>query len=623
MKETSRKSPVRITTGFSREILFFVSFYLFLWLVIDSRFIYYGNGIISDCPVFFSGWTFFRETAFQPGGFVIYISGFLSEFLYYAWTGALVITALALCLYETTKAIINKTGARRFQGLAYVLPILVLILYSRYTHHITLIMAVLAALVFTYLYLDFRFAGKAKSFLLFLFMSIVLYMLAAAAYFVFAALCVIYELFFGRRWLMCALYLLSAAAIAYSEGVIFFNVSIIEAFSDLLAFSWKIVIRRNPRWEETLVLLYILCFFVPAVAILLGILRVFIKKEVFFTGRPSKSILKRFLATAFLFLLAGGAVFYSYDGETRGFLAVNYYAWHSEWDKLLKASRSCWSDFYVMHAVNRALYHTGRLATDMFAFPQHPGAMSFEEEVRAPSFKWKRFDTHMEFGALNLAEMDLTRCLELNGRRPMILQDLALIKMAKGDLDSARVYLGALSQTIFYSGWAKRYLAQLESDPNFVGDERIRYLRQNMLKKDPVVFESYHYDEMLEGLLEANKHNRMAFEYLMAWYLLNGQVDKIASNIGRLNDFNYMRIPRLYEEALLLYKGGGKTEVDLQGWEISAESAKRFNDFIEIYNRYSYDKYRAAKELWGSYGYSFLFYRFFSNYRQKKPNEQI
>jgi hypothetical protein len=597
----------------NRDVVFFVSFYLYMWLVVDSRLIYYGNGVVIDCPVFFRGWTFFRETVFRPGGLVVYISGFLSEFLYYSWTGALVVTALAWGLYITTKALIDKTGARRFIGLGYVSPILMLILYSRYTHFIVVILALLLALIFTYFYLNFRPAGKLKSIIIFLFMSVVLYTAAAAAYFVFAALCVIYEVLFGRRWWLGLLYLLLAVVIVYVEGVLFFGVSIIESFSDLLPFSWKVITKHTPHWEGMAEVLCILCFFVPAVVFLLGILRVPIlsglKKETFFTGSSGTSVSKWFLMTIFLFSLAGGAVFYSYDSRLRSLFAVDYYAYHSKWDKLLKASRSCPNDFFVMHAVNRALYHTGRLATDMFAYPQHPGALFFPEETKDLLLKCKRFDVHIDLGALNLAEIDLTQCLDINGQRPMILQYLALIKMVKGDLNSARVYLNALSRTLFFSDWAKRYLAELESNPELLGDEQIQNLRRVMPKKDQG-FRSYDNDKMLMDLLETNKHNRMAFEYLMGWYLLNGRVDKIALNIGRLNDFNYKQIPRLYEEALLVYKSDSKQEVDLHGWKISAESVKRYNDFIDIYTRYAGGEHEVYNELLEDYGDSFLFYFF-------------
>ena len=41
-------------------------------------------------------------------------------------------------------------------------------------------------------------------------------------------------------------------------------------------------------------------------------------------------------------------------------------------------------------------------------------------------------------------------------------------------------------------------------------------------------------ETMLERLLERNPRNRMAFEYLMAHYLLTRQIDKMVANLRPL-----------------------------------------------------------------------------------------
>ena len=47
----------------------------------------------------------------------------------------------------------------------------------------------------------------------------------------------------------------------------------------------------------------------------------------------------------------------------------------------------------------------------------------------------------------------------------------------------------------------------------------------------------------------------MAFEYLMACYLLTGQVDKVVANIGEAPRPGLPDIPTLYEEAILIHYG--------------------------------------------------------------------
>ena len=62
-----------------------------------------------------------------------------------------------------------------------------------------------------------------------------------------------------------------------------------------------------------------------------------------------------------------------------------------------------------------------------------------------------------------MAEKSLTDSLEGLGERPSILKGLALINMAKANYDSARIYLGALSKTLFHDDWANNYLELLKS----------------------------------------------------------------------------------------------------------------------------------------------------------------
>jgi len=83
-----------------RSLLFFVLFYLYLWLEVDTRLIYHGAGVITNFPSFYRGWAFFQTFTSYPGGPVEYLSALLSQLFYYSWLGALVVTIQAwlICL---------------------------------------------------------------------------------------------------------------------------------------------------------------------------------------------------------------------------------------------------------------------------------------------------------------------------------------------------------------------------------------------------------------------------------------------------------------------------------------------------------------------------------------------
>ena len=60
-------------------------------------------------------------------------------------------------------------------------------------------------------------------------------------------------------------------------------------------------------------------------------------------------------------------------------------------------------------------------------------------------------------------------------------------------------------------------------------------------------------EEILLGLLAGNPRNKMAFEYLMAYYLQTKQLFKLVQNLRRLDDFDYPATPVYLEEAVLIF----------------------------------------------------------------------
>ena len=180
--------------------------------------------------------------------------------------------------------------------------------------------------------------------------------------------------------------------------------------------------------------------------------------------------------------------------------------------------------------------------------------------------------------------------------------------MVKGSLGSARTYLSALSRTLFNSGWPDHYLALLDSGSDLSDDPRINHLRTVMKKKNRPIIDNEDITHWLPELLNENKQNRMAFEYMMAWYLFRIQLDGLMQNIGRLNDFDYPEIPSLYEEAILLHTFKTGKRPDLYGRKISRRSHQRFKEFMDIVARHGRNKPAVLNELAQKQGKSYFYY---------------
>ena len=207
-------------------------------MVVKPHLIYHGCGEITNFPVFYKGWAFFNEVVPHPGGPIKYLSDFLSQLLYYSWAGAFVLTVHALLICVFIEYFLKKIGIARPRIISIIPSVLLLITYNGYTYHFTTALALLAALIFASIYVRIAPKDKVLNVLLFLFLSVVLYLIAAGAYLYFSLLCCIYEIFFRRRFLAGLLYGALAVCVGYILGVLVLKVSLIDVYSELLPFSW-------------------------------------------------------------------------------------------------------------------------------------------------------------------------------------------------------------------------------------------------------------------------------------------------------------------------------------------------------------------------------------------------
>lgn len=604
-----RKLPNQKVMERLQEAVFFIAFFLCLWLIIDLRFIYAGGSTIVKFPIFYRGWSFFAEITAVPGGLAEYISAFFAQFFYYSWAGAIVVTVQAWLFTIFASALFKTFNVLRFTWIRLIPAVIIFYLYSKYTYFFDTMTALLIALVFTVFYLKIMSVNKAVLLAIFSVLSVLLYMIAGPAYLFFAVMCVVYEFLVSRHHQLALIKLLLAAVIVYVEGVLIFKQNVVDSFINLPPISMNNA--SEPVNNANIILIYLLYLFFPLVVIRFSETKTVVSES-------KESALNSTLSVLAFCVIAGGVVFFAYDKSARNSLAVNYFTANKVWPQVLKHINCGLDDSQMIFQANRALFYTERLAYDLFAYPQKPENLFLEPALTSEkgNKKWQKVDFYIDLGFINYAEYYALVCLDEFGERPEILKRLALINMVKGSIDAARVYLTALSKTLFYSGWADEYLNKIAADSSLSSDSRIQYLRSIMLEKDYIISVGcIDIEKLLSALLDKNKHNKMAFEYQMSFYLLNRQLDKLVQNLNRLNDFVYPdNIPTLYEEALLIHKYRTNKNVDLGPCEISPESIQRYVDFTRIRNKGSF----ALNELKQKYGHSYYFYYFYGPSGLKK-----
>ncbi|MGN0280900.1 MAG: DUF6057 family protein [Prevotella sp.] len=101
---------------------------------------------------------------------------------------------------------------------------------------------------------------------------------------------------------------------------------------------------------------------------------------------------------------------------------------------------------------------------------------------------------------------------------------LAQTNLIHGDHEVARKYLTALRKTLFYREWANETLALLGDDNAIADHPEYGTLRKFAVKSD-FYFSDNVTPAMLERLYLANRDNVLAYQYMMASFILTGDRD--------------------------------------------------------------------------------------------------
>jgi hypothetical protein len=610
MSETSPDSTAtRISVRSLFPFVFFPLYFLYVWLRIDPGLIYQEQE-----SVFFFGYSFFRRFPGVPGGMTEYLSSFLSQFFSYGWAGALIITLIAAGVTWSVSAVTRDAGGSRGPRFIDYLPaIFLLMLHSHYKHPLADSVGYLLALAFSAAYIRLVPEVKALRLPAALVMSPALYLIAGGPFLLFASLCAFHELFLERGSLVGRLLrglsvLLLSAAIPALFREILFMVTLKDAYTALLPFQYSYKPALAPH------LLY-------AFPLLLVLLEAFARHRAGGSGRPvkenqsqrRKKAAHSRLAVLFsgrnpsaqaagavlVLLTAGAAAQISFDPVNHAILRVDHYARRQMWARVLRSVTAGNSEYgLVSFQVNRALYHLGLLPEKMFSYPQKLGinGLFFPGQYQY-LIPLQVSDLFYEMGHVNEAQHWAHEAVSQKGETPWNCRRLVQTCLLKNEKEAAREYIALLKRTPLHRKWAERMERLADSDSLLNANEEMRSLRALMPDSDFVINSEEPYLD-LDKLLSEHGNNRMAFEYVMASYLLKGKLGKFANRIGRLKDFQYAGIPKSYNEALMLYYVEKRRLPEgLSGQSMDAGTSMRYADFYKTLSRVGWNRLAAMGEL--------------------------
>jgi hypothetical protein len=254
-----------------------------------------------------------------------------------------------------------------------------------------------------------------------------------------------------------------------------------------------------------------------------------------------------------------------------------------DWNGVIKQQETYQSKNPVaQYYYNTALSESGMLCDRLFFAPQDYGTRSISIPWNSQINMNKMFRGvyfYYSIGLINEAHRWAFESMVIQGYRPENIKLLIKTDLINGHYKVAEKYITVLKKTLHYRNWVKKYEAMLEnpelinSDPELGGKIKLK-------PQDDFIVRIRNPQKNITSLLQSNPGNKRAFEYKIAWLMLEKNIEGILNEIRRLTEMNYSKIPRHIEEAALLLKANIGPLPELNRLSISNETESRFSKYM-------------------------------------------
>ena len=277
----------------------------------------------------------------------------------------------------------------------------------------------------------------------------------------------------------------------------------------------------------------------------------------------------------------------SFDEMTYDLIDYDFLVRTEQWDKIIeKAEKKPATTPLSVSCVNLALSQKGMLADRLFEFYQNGGEGLFPTFTRDMISPVSTAEIFFRLGMVNDAERYMFEAQEAipNYRKSARLtRRIIECEIINGNYKVAAKLLRRLQKTLFYSNWANQTMALLGNEKAINRHPVYGKLRKYREKKQDFLFSDREMDQMLGLLFLNDNHNKMAYEYLMCYELLQRDMDKFMQYypLGRFAGYDH--IPRSFQEILI--GNWMKTHSDPRTipYSVDAQNVNNTLNFIQLY----------------------------------------
>ena len=206
-------------------------------------------------------------------------------------------------------------------------------------------------------------------------------------------------------------------------------------------------------------------------------------------------------------------------------MKYDFMACHQQWNRILNTIDEEKPNNQIGVTVqNLALAKQGTLLNKMFEYNQNGMLGLLPDVQRDATSPMPTAEAYYHLGLTNIAQRTVFEAQEAIldfQKSARCFKRLAQTNLINGDYEVARKYLMILKKTLFYSDWANETITLLGNEKAIANHPEYGTLRTFAIKND-FLFSDNATPEILERLYLSNKKNKLAYQYMMASFILTG-----------------------------------------------------------------------------------------------------
>lgn len=501
-------------------------------------FAYWGHlAHAEDYQMFLFTTDYFKDVVARPGGLVNYIARFFTQFFIHPASGAVVVALLIGSVYYGVLSLFSKMEKDRqwlvvavAAGLTLLSTTLIIDLTAVFSGTVAIIVTLWVAVLWR------SIGEKIRMMLLPLVVFGVFWAVGGSAALALAGFAIVDALVGRKKNVM--LWLLIGVSVLIAIVMPFFARSLFGVQMPLQRIIFGADLSRFVAiFDPMAYVLYIVIALLPMVRLV---------------GKVTNPT--RWSVGVGLVAVASVAFVLNVSLYNESNLRYCHYARNKQWNNIIElANQKSPTNKVSLIYLNLSLGKMNLLGEKMFHYDQYGVIGLVHPFIIETDISVAMSDVYYELGFINSSErvaFEGMKAVSDYQESVRCVERLAEVSMIKGEYDVAMKYYSYLENTLFYKEKGRKGMESAHRK-SIEGNAEWERKRAGIIDQDFFFSENEH-DMMLGMLFQSDKNNKLAFDYLMAYCLLNRDVEHYVE-YAPIGGHLYSTMPKAFREAYIYY----------------------------------------------------------------------